>query len=274
MTIGVARLSASDSARLDVELLLGHCLHKPRSFLHTWPDDTLSAAVNEQYFALLERRVGGEPIAYILRSRMFWSLHLTVDPAVLIPRPETETLVEAALGLDMPQRARVLDLGTGSGAVALALAKERPAWHMIATDKSEPALRVAQQNRRQLGLTNVGLLASDWFTALAGQRFDMIVSNPPYVAEHDAHLAEGDVRFEPRTALIAGADGLDAICCILASAKAHLANSGWLLLEHGYDQAAAVRYWFAEHGFAAVETVRDLAGHARVTQGKANGTIQ
>lgn len=260
-------MSACDSARLDAELLLCHCLQKPRSFLYTWPDETLSETAGEQYLALLARRVAGEPIAYILQTRMFWSLELAVDSAVLIPRPETETLIEAALNLAIPPHARVLDLGTGSGAIALALASERPAWQLTASDKSESAMRIAQQNQRQLGFANVRFLLSDWFAAMGGERFDMIVSNPPYIAEHDAHLMQGDVRFEPRSALAAGADGLDAIRNIVANADAHLADSGWLLLEHGFDQAAAVYKLFLQHGFAAVEAVKDLAGHPRVTLG-------
>lgn len=271
--MGEERLYGSDSARLDSELLLCHCLQKPRSFLYTWPNETLSETVSEQYLALLARRVAGEPVAYLLQMRMFWSLELTVSPAVLIPRPETETLVEAALDLDLPQRARVLDLGTGSGAIALALASERSGWQLTATDNSESALRIAQQNQRQMGFANVSMLKSDWFSALAGERFDMIVSNPPYIAEHDTHLAQGDVRFEPRSALAAGADGLDAIRNIVANAGAHLAERGWLLLEHGFDQAGAVRQLLLQSGFAALETVEDLAGHERVTLGNNTKTL-
>ncbi|MGI9295776.1 MAG: peptide chain release factor N(5)-glutamine methyltransferase [Pseudomonadales bacterium] len=267
MTVGAARLSASDSARLDAELLLCRCLQKPHSFLYTWPDETLSETVSDQYLALLARRANGEPIAYILQTRMFWALELTISSAVLIPRPETETLIEAALDLAIPQQARVLDLGTGSGAIALALASERPAWQLTATDNSESAVRIAQQNQRQLSFANVSFVVSDWFAALSGERFDMIVSNPPYIAEHDAHLSQGDLRFEPRSALTAGVDGLDAIRNIVANAGANLTDSGWLLLEHGFDQAEAVQQLFAQHGFGRVEVVKDLGGNTRVTLG-------
>lgn len=204
-------------------------------------------------------------MAYILQTRMFWTLQLTVNASVLIPRPETEALVEVTLSLKLPERARVLDLGTGSGAIALALASERPGWRLTASDHSQAALRVAQQNQRQLQLDNVCFCHSNWFAGLAEERFDAIVSNPPYIAEHDKHLQQGDLRFEPRAALTAGLDGLYAIRHIVRNAAAHLTESGWLLLEHGFDQAGQVRRLLAKHGFAAVRTMADLSGQPRVT---------
>ncbi len=242
-------------------------MQKPRSFLYTWPQADLHNTISDHFHALLARRACGEPIAYILRKQMFWSLELAISPAVLIPRPDTETLIETALALDLPPCARVLDLGTGSGAIALALAHERPDWQFTATDNSASALQIAKQNQRQLSLTNVTLLHSDWFTALSGERFDLIISNPPYIAEHDVHLAQGDLRFEPRTALTAGADGQDAIRHIVANAGAYLTEQGSLLLEHGFDQAEAVQQLLKQHSFTGVESVQDLAGHARVTLG-------
>ena len=219
-------------------------------------------------WALLERRLGGEPIAYLLGEREFYGLTFKVSPATLIPRPETELLVELALQR-IPQLGarRVLDLGTGSGAIALSIAHARPNAEVVAVDASAAALEVAQFNTQQLALGNVRLLQSDWYAALHGERFDMIVSNPPYIAAGDAHLAQGDVRFEPSSALVSGTDGLDDIRRICAQAKAHLKSKGWLLFEHGYDQAAPVRALLRQAGFAEVFSARDLAGIERVSGG-------
>jgi release factor glutamine methyltransferase len=258
---------SSDSARTDVSILLCHVLDCPRSFLLSHPETLLTPEQQQAFGALVARRSAGEPVAYLTGTKEFWSLELKVTPAVLIPRPETETLVEAALArLPADQSLRVADLGTGSGAIALALARERPMAHVIATDISDAALAVARDNERAHCIPNVVFHESIWFAALAGQQFDLIVSNPPYVAAGDPHLAA--LRFEPQTALVAGADGLDALRLIIREAPAYLSAEGWLLVEHGADQGDAVRSLFATAGFSAIETLPDLAGLARVTAGR------
>lgn len=264
------RLQAvSDSARLDGELLLCHVLGRPRTYLYTWPERDLSDTELQVLETLVERRLGGEPIAHIIGKREFWSLELAVNADTLIPRPETELLVETALAR-IPEQAswRIADLGTGSGAIALAIASERPACRITAVERSDGALKVARENARRLGLVNVELLQGDWFAPLSGQRFEMILSNPPYIPDSDPHLSQGDVRFEPLTALAAGADGLADIRQLVAGAPAHLQTPGWLLLEHGYDQAAAVASLLGEAGYVDVEGVADLQGHGRVTIGR------
>lgn len=266
-----AELPDSPSARLDAELLLAHVLGKPRSYLRTWPEREPDAAQCAAFAALLERRRAGEPVAYLLGRQGFWSLELEVAPHTLIPRPDTELLVETALALGPGGPARVLDLGTGTGAIALALACERPAWQVLGVDRVAEAVLLAERNGARLGLANARFVESRWFSALAGERFAMIVGNPPYIAADDRHLSEGDVRFEPASALVAGQDGLDDIRLIVHEAPEHLEAGGWLLLEHGYDQAAAVRALFAARGFTAVESRRDLGGHQRITLGRWNG---
>lgn len=266
-----AELPDSPSPRLDAELLLAHALGQSRSYLRTWPEREPSAAQCAAFSALLERRRAGEPVAYLLGRQGFWSLDLEVAPHTLIPRPDTELLVETALALGPGGPARVLDLGTGTGAIALALACERPAWQVLGVDRVTEAVQLAERNRARLGLGNARFVESRWFSALAGERFRMIVGNPPYIAADDRHLSEGDVRFEPASALVAGEDGLDDIRRIVAEAPAHLEAGGWLLLEHGYDQAEAVRALFAARGFAAVESRRDLGGHQRITLGQWTG---
>ncbi len=213
-------------------------------------------------------RRGGEPVAYILGQQGFWKIDLEVAPHTLIPRPDTELLVETALELQPASPAKVLDLGTGTGAIALALASDRPAWQVTAVDRVEEAAALAERNRQRLGLGNAQVRVSHWFDSLAGERFDLIVSNPPYIAAADPHLVAGDVRFEPSSALVAGADGLDDLRVIAAQAPAHLLPGGWLLLEHGYDQAAAVRALLAEQGFIEVASRTDLGGHERITLGR------
>jgi release factor glutamine methyltransferase len=243
-------------------------LAKPRSYLHTWPERELEAEQLERYQAMLARRQAGEPVAYILGQQGFWSLELEVAPHTLIPRPDTELLVETALALLPGTPSTLLDLGTGTGAIALALACERPAWRLTGVDRVPEAVALAERNRARLKLSNVRFIESQWFSALADERYQLIVSNPPYIAADDHHLAEGDVRFEPSSALVAGADGLDDIRLIIAQAPEHLEARGWLLLEHGFDQAVAVRELLSARGFSAVESRRDLGGHERISLGR------
>jgi release factor glutamine methyltransferase len=256
-------------ARLEVQLLLQHALGASRAMLLAYPERALTVEQDTVYQGLLARRLQGEPVAYLFGEREFYGLNLAVTPATLIPRPETELLVELALERLQGRAApRVLDLGTGSGAIALALARSRPDAVVRACDASADALAVAQRNAVRLGLANVGFVQSDWFAALGEQPYDLIASNPPYIVDHDPHLQQGDVRFEPRTALASGPDGLDDIRRIVAAAPARLAPGGWLLLEHGYDQAPAVRALLEAAGFAEVFSACDLAGIERVSGGR------
>jgi len=258
----------SGSARIEVQCLLQAVLQVNRAYLLTHPEQQLESEQQAHYTALFGRRLRGEPIAYLLGEREFYGLTFKVTPATLIPRSDTELLVELALAR-IPQRGalRVLDLGTGSGAIALSIAHARPDIEVTAVDASPEALDVARENVRHLSLGNVRLLRSDWFSALPGERFDLIVSNPPYIADGDAHLAQGDLRFEPRAALASGADGLDDIRRIVADAKEHLHTGGWLLFEHGYDQAERARELLGAAGYAGGFSARDLAGIERVSGG-------
>lgn len=262
---GVLGLTASE-ARLEVRMLLQRVLDVTRAHLSAHPEQLLSASEQFAYDALLQRRLRGEPIAHILGEREFFGLTLRVTPATLIPRPETELLVELALQrIPVSGKCRVLDLGTGSGAIAIAIAHNRPEAQVTAVDASAEALQVARENARRLGIANLQFMHGDWFAPLAGQRFDLIVSNPPYVAAGDVHLTLGDVRFEPRTALASGTDGLDDIRHIVAQAENFMERGAWLLLEHGYDQAGPVRTLLGQAGFAEVFSARDIAGIERVS---------
>lgn len=267
-----AALTQSGLVPLDAQVLLAHVLGCDRAWLAAHGADVLARESAERFFMLAKRRRDqGEPVAYLSGTREFWSLPLAVTPDVLIPRPETETLVEAALArLPRGGQANVLDLGTGSGAIALALAHERPEAEVWAVEASAAALRVARANAQRLGLGRVRFVQSDWYADLPADApaFDAIVANPPYVARGDAHLAEGDVRHEPHAALVAGADGLDALRTIVAGAASRLRPAGWLLVEHGHDQAHAVRALFAAAGFEALQSLRDLAGIPRVALGR------
>ena len=256
------------SARIDVQCLLQSALQVNHAYLLTHPEWCLDDEQYVRYTTLFERRLCGEPIAYLLGEREFFGLNFSVSPATLIPRPETELLVELALQRIPTQgEFRVLDLGTGSGAIALSIAYHRPDIEVVAVDQSVAALEIAKNNAQKLDLKNVRLLHSDWFVALQGERFDMIVSNPPYIAVDDLHLAQGDLRFEPSTALVVGGDGLDDIRHICSQAKKYLNEYGWLLFEHGYNQASAVRAILQQESFSSVFSDVDLAGIERVSGG-------
>lgn len=261
-----AALAASGLIPLEAKLLLGHALGQDRAWLAAHGDTPLSIEQRRRFEQLAQRRHRGEPIAYLVGWREFYGLVFEVTPDVLIPRPETELLVDFALERIASDVAmRVLDLGTGSGAVAVAIAHTRPLARVTAVDVSPAALAVARRNAHRHAVANVEWLESDWFSSLAAERFELIVSNPPYVAAGDRHLVEGDLRFEPPAALTAGGDGLTAIRAIVAGAAAHLAEGGWIGIEHGYDQAAAVQALMRDAGFADIATRRDLAGIPRTT---------
>lgn len=258
-------------ARSEVELLLMRALNITRARLIAHPEVALKASTDQTYLEYLRRRLAGEPIAYILGEREFYGSAFTVSSDVLIPRPETELLVDMALDrVNQREHVSVLDLGTGSGAIAIAIARQRPNVRMVATDVSQSALDMARSNSEHLLQDNqqMRLLRSDWFEQLADMRFNMIVSNPPYVAAGDEHLDIGDVRFEPRMALVGGSDGLDHLRLIIAQAPQYLVEGGWLFFEHGYDQAAGCRQLLTQAGFAEPVSERDLAGYLRVSGGR------
>jgi release factor glutamine methyltransferase len=259
----------TEAAAFEAQLLLQYVLGVNRAWLIAHEHDVLQPNIQVVFEALLNRRLAGEPIAYILGGREFYGLDLLVTPDTLIPRPDTETLVEAALAkiLDNPNQS-ILDLGTGTGAIALAVAKHRPKVNVVAVDASAAALEVAKKNVATLAITNVRLMLSDWFDALAGKRFDFIVSNPPYIEQNDVHLTQGDVRFEPISALASGADGLDDIRHIVANCLIYLKPQGWLMIEHGYNQADLVADLMAEAGLVSIQTIKDFGGNNRVTIAK------
>lgn len=255
----------TDSARLDAELILAHVLQVTRTYLYTWGDRLLTAEQVMAASSLLALRQQGQPIAYLLGMREFWSLPLSVSPATLIPRPDTETLVEWALTLSLPEQARVLDLGTGTGAIALALASERPQWQIIAVDLQPEAVALAAQNSERLQLP-IETRQSHWFSEVSGS-FDLIVSNPPYIDPLDPHLQQGDVRFEPHSALVADDQGMADLTVIIEQAPSYLVHGGWLLLEHGYQQANPVLSRLHNAQFMQCENRQDLAGQPRISGG-------
>ncbi|MGE0970190.1 peptide chain release factor N(5)-glutamine methyltransferase [Klebsiella sp. WOUb02] len=264
----IARLSDSESPRRDAEILLGHVTGRARTWLLAFGETALTDDQLAELEALLSRRQRGEPIAHLVGQREFWSLPLLVSPATLIPRPDTECLVEQALARLPATPCRILDLGTGTGAIALALASERPDCRVTAVDFMPDAAVLAARNAAQLGITNVTVLQSNWFSALAGQQFEIIVSNPPYIDETDPHLAQGDVRFEPKTALVAADNGLADLAHIVREGRRFLTPDGLMLLEHGWQQGAAVRELFHDAGYLDVVTCRDYGDNDRLTLGR------
>ncbi|WP_277950349.1 peptide chain release factor N(5)-glutamine methyltransferase [Halomonas sp. YLGW01] len=259
--------AGSPSPRLDAEVLLCHVLDVDRAWLFTWGDRESEPLVRARFEALVAARAQGMPVAYLTGEREFWGLSLRTHDATLIPRPDTECLVEAALTRAGAGAGACLDLGTGTGAIALAFASERPGWGVTGVDRSPEAVALARDNAVRLGLGRVRFLESDWFAALEGERFALVVANPPYLADDDPHLGQGDVRFEPRSALVAGDDGLADLHWLVNEARAHLESGGWLLLEHGLEQGAAVRQAFEAAGYADVATLKDLGGRDRVSLG-------
>lgn len=263
------QLTSNDAAGLEAEVLLAHVLGKPRDHVRVRSGQMLTELQQERFSGLIKRRAAGEPVAYLTGHREFWSLDLSVNRHTLIPRPETELLVELALQrIAVENETRVADLGTGSGAIALAIAAERPPCRIIATDICAEALAIARDNAERLRLPNVEFRQGAWFTPLARERFDLIASNPPYIAQDDPHLVEGDLPAEPRHALVGGVSGLEMLEVIISAAPAHLQDGGWLLLEHGYDQASAVTHLLLTGGFRNIQTWRDTAGIERVSGGQ------
>ena len=275
LAVGARRLQEPVAAReagatpgLDAELLLAHALGVGRTRLRSHGEEVPAADAALRFLALIERRAAGEPVAYILGRKDFWTLGLTVNAAVLVPRPETELLVERALALHPGDEAKAADLGTGSGAIALALASARPRWRIVATDISAAALTIARANAVTLGLQRTEMIQGDWLACLPGRTFDLLLSNPPYVAAGDPALDQPELMREPRLALVAEEDGFAALRAIILAAPAHLEPGGWLLLEHGARQAAAVAGALVARGFAQVRSHRDLAGRERMTEGQ------
>jgi len=263
---------SSSSPEIDAEVLLGHSLGQSRAWLLTYQDETIEQSQYEEFSALIARRKLGEPIAYILGHREFWSLDLQVNEATLIPRPETEILVEVALEIAETRRGQgilsVADLGTGSGAIALAIATEFQDSFITATDISKEAIKIAKSNAEKFGISNVEFVHSNWFESLSDYQFDIICSNPPYIEAQDPHLQQGDLRFEPKSALASGIDGFFDIQHIISQANAFLRPGGWLVLEHGFTQANRTQRLLEQHGFFNIGTREDYAHHPRVTYGQ------
>lgn len=261
--------AVSDSALLDAEVLLCHCLHKNRSFIRAWPEHPLTDQQASEFLALISQRQQGVPVAYLTGEREFWSRSFKVNPDVLIPRPDSELLIELSLDLLPANQAnKIIDLGTGSGILAITLAAERLESQVIACDLSPAALRTAQDNAQQLQISNVRFLASNWFSAINDRDFDLVISNPPYIDQHDPHLQQGDVRFEPDSALISPENGLQDIRLLADQARQHLKPGGYLLIEHGYDQQTAVQALFKRFNYQQITTHPDYAGNPRVTSGQ------
>ncbi|MBH0028284.1 peptide chain release factor N(5)-glutamine methyltransferase [Pseudoalteromonas sp. SWN29] len=256
---------SSESAKLDAQVLLLHILQKPHSYLFTWPEHELNAEQQQQFDNFCQRRLNGEPVAHITGRREFWSLSLEVNATTLIPRPDTETLVEQALEVALPATAKVLDLGTGTGAIALALGSEMPNWQITAVDRVSDAVALATRNQQRLAINNVRVKQSNWFSELHGEKFNLIVTNPPYIESSDIHLNQGDVRFEPLSALVADDCGMSDIKQIITQSRDYLLSSGYLLIEHGFEQGEAVRHFFKKMAFVNIKTVKDLGNNDRVT---------
>ena len=270
------QLAGSPSPRVDAEVLMEFATGRSRTWLYTWGDSECPTWEHARFDALIAARAQGQPVAYLTGEREFWGLPLATSPTTLIPRPDTETLVEAALARAGTPAGRLLDLGTGTGAIALAFASEKPDWQVVGVDVRPEAVALAADNARTLNITNATFLVSDWFSAFTlsspsasspGSTFEIIVSNPPYIAADDPHLGQGDVRFEPRSALVAEADGMADLLHLITTAQAFLSPGGWLVLEHGYQQAPSVRQALKLAGYQSVESVQDMGGHERVTLG-------
>lgn len=267
MRWGKQQISASsDSAKLDSQLLLAFCLDRATSYLLTWPDKLVEERIYQQFSELVAKRVEGHPIAYLLGEKEFWSLSFYTEPSTLIPRPDTEVLVEIVLDNHPMPGLHCLDLGTGTGAIAIALASELPCWQFEAVDFQEKAVALAKRNQEKHKISNLDVYLSDWFANVStSYKFDVIVSNPPYIDEDDHHLSEGDVRFEPLTALVAPKKGLGDIMSIIKEATSYLRKGGFLYFEHGFEQGQAVRDIFIENGYSDAKTVQDYNGNDRVT---------
>lgn len=258
-----------ETARIDAEVLLAYGINRNRAHLHSRPDEILSTEQLDRFTSLIRRRATGEPVAYLTGIREFWSMPLTVTNKTLIPRPETELLVEHALSrIETDAAMRVADLGTGCGAIALAIASERPLSHVVASDVDGQALNIARINAQQHNISNVEFRQGNWFAPMRGERFHVITSNPPYIGEHDPHIRQGDLRFEPQGALIAGKDGLEAIINIVSGAKPYLLDAGWLIIEHGYKQQSRILELFAHEGYQHMQGKSDHAGHGRLVMGQ------